>query len=63
MSTIHKDIGSLGRKEENGTEPWYIKLGEKAFAAGIIKVTFDRAGFKYHGRVKAFIEGARKAVD
>lgn len=36
-------------------------LGEKAVAAGIKKVCFDRAGFLYHGRVKAFADGARKA--
>jgi large subunit ribosomal protein L18 len=37
------------------------KIGEKALAAGIRKVAFDRAGYKYHGRVKALAEGARKA--
>jgi large subunit ribosomal protein L18 len=37
------------------------KLGEKALAAGITKVAFDRAGYKYHGRVKALADGARKA--
>ena len=37
------------------------KLAEKARAAGVKKVVFDRGGFKYHGRVKAFAEAARKA--
>jgi len=36
-------------------------LGEKALDAGINKVAFDRAGYKYHGRVKALADGARKA--
>ncbi len=37
-----------------------LKLAEKAKAAGIVKVVFDRNGYKYHGRVKAVAEGARK---
>jgi large subunit ribosomal protein L18 len=37
------------------------RLAEKAKAAGVKKVVFDRAGFKFHGRVKAFAEAARKA--
>lgn len=36
-------------------------VGEKALAAGIKKVVFDRGGYKYHGRVKALSEAAREA--
>jgi large subunit ribosomal protein L18 len=35
-------------------------LAEKARAAGVTKVVFDRGGYLYHGRVKAFAEGARE---
>jgi large subunit ribosomal protein L18 len=35
-------------------------LAEKAKAAGVEKVVFDRGGYLYHGRVKAFAEGARE---
>ena len=35
-------------------------LAEKAKEAGIAKVVFDRGGYQYHGRVKAFAEGARE---
>jgi large subunit ribosomal protein L18 len=36
-------------------------IAKKASAKGIKSVVFDRGGFKYHGRVKALAEGARKA--
>ena len=36
------------------------KLAEKAVAEGISNVIFDRGGYPYHGRVKAFAEGARE---
>ena len=35
-------------------------IAEKAMAAGVTKVTFDRSGFKYHGRVKALADAARE---
>ena len=34
-------------------------LAEKAKAAGITKVVFDRGGYLYHGRIAAFAQGAR----
>ena len=36
-------------------------LAERAKAAGVTKVAFDRSGFKYHGRVKALADAAREA--
>ncbi len=36
-------------------------LAERASAAGIQKVVFDRAGFRYHGRIKALADAARAA--
>ena len=37
------------------------RIAEKAKSAGIESVAFDRAGYKYHGRVKALAEAAREA--
>jgi large subunit ribosomal protein L18 len=35
-------------------------IAEKAKAAGVTKVAFDRSGYKYHGRVKALADAARE---
>ncbi len=37
------------------------RVAEKAIAAGVKEVAFDRGGFRYHGRVKALAEAAREA--
>jgi large subunit ribosomal protein L18 len=36
------------------------RIAEKAKAAGITKVAFDRSGYKYHGRIKALADAARE---
>lgn len=62
MSTIAKDVEmEKGTKKTEQSFQIGLKLGEKALAAGITTVAFDRAGYKYHGRVKAVADGARKA--
>jgi len=47
--------GKVGRAKGTGK-----LLAEKAKAAGIGKVVFDRAGYRYHGRVQAVADGARE---
>ncbi len=37
-----------------------ILVAERAKAAGVTRVSFDRSGFKYHGRVKALADAARE---
>lgn len=37
------------------------KIAQRALAAGVTEVAFDRSGFKYHGRVKALADAAREA--
>lgn len=37
------------------------RIAEKARAAGVEKVAFDRAGYQYHGRIKALADAAREA--
>ena len=52
-------------KDTDGTKRDLAKaagklIAEKAKAAGITKVVFDRGGYLYHGRIAAFAEGARE---
>jgi large subunit ribosomal protein L18 len=62
VSTITKGLSlESGLKKTEKSFQIGVKLGEVALAAGITKVAFDRAGYKYHGRIKALADGARKA--
>jgi large subunit ribosomal protein L18 len=53
------DHDMKGRKTEKSTAVGKL-VAEKAKAAGITKVVFDRAGYRYHGRIKAVADGARE---
>ena len=59
---VRKQMGAEG-KGGNVAAAGLIgkRIAEKAKAAGVEKVAFDRAGFAYHGRVKALAEAAREA--
>ncbi len=51
--------GAAGTKVEQASVVGKA-IAEKAIAAGISSVVFDRGGFLYHGRIKALAEGARE---
>jgi large subunit ribosomal protein L18 len=59
---VRKELGAAG-KGGNVAAAQIIgkRVAEKAKAAGVEKVAFDRAGFAYHGRVKALADAARAA--
>ena len=62
MSTLDSQVrgktDGMGKSEKAGIVG--TLLAEKALNKGIKQVIFDRGGYKYHGRVKALAEGARK---
>jgi len=59
---VRKELGGSG-KGGNAAAAQAIgkRIAEKAKAAGIESVAFDRSGFRYHGRVKALADAAREA--
>jgi len=58
-SSTAKDFSANGTKLEQSKAVGKL-LAEKAKAAGINQVVFDRNGYLYHGRVKSLAEGARE---
>ncbi len=63
MSTLGPDFKATGKSGANveGASVFGKLVGEKALAAGITEIVFDRGGNLYHGRVKALADGAREA--
>ena len=62
-STLQKDVatGLKGTGNIEAAKAVGRTIAERAKAAGITRVAFDRAGFQYHGRVQALADAAREA--
>ena len=58
-SSIEKDFGAYGGNKAAAAQVGKT-LAERAKAAGIEEVVFDRGGYLYHGRVKELADGARE---
>jgi large subunit ribosomal protein L18 len=58
-SSLSKDFNAAGNKSEQSVAVGKL-VAEKALAAGIKDVVFDRNGYLYHGRVKSLADGARE---
>jgi len=60
-STVEKELkGSKSTKSEEAAVVGRL-VAERAKAAGVERVVFDRAGFRYHGRIKSLADAAREA--
>lgn len=64
LSTLSPDLRGKeteeGRRKVEEARAVGKLLGTRAVEQGVKKVVFDRGGFRYHGRVRAFAEGARE---
>jgi large subunit ribosomal protein L18 len=58
-SSLSKEFNGTGTKIEQSKVVGKL-VAEKAVAAGINQVVFDRNGYLYHGRIKSLAEGARE---
>ena len=59
-STLEKDVRDVTGATKDAATSVGKRLAERAKAAGVLAVVFDRGGFIFHGRVKALADGARE---
>ena len=59
--TVQADLRGSGTANKQAATAVGRLVGERAKAAGVTKVVFDRGGFLYHGRVAALADAAREA--
>ncbi len=59
LATNSKDLKGKIKNTKDGAQALGEALAKKAIASKIEKVIFDRAGYLYHGKIKAFADGAR----
>lgn len=60
LSSLAGEIDRKGKKKTEVCRIVGAALAKKAVEKGITRVVFDRGGYIYHGRVKAFADGARE---
>lgn len=61
-STVDTELRAemTGKKKAEQAKVVGQAVAKRALAKGLTKVTFDRGGYRYHGRVKALADGARE---
>lgn len=59
-STLDKELRGAATSNVEAAKKVGLLVAERAKAAGVTQVAFDRSGFKYHGRVKALADAARE---
>ena len=60
-SSVEKDLKPTAGGNMDAAKKVGQLLGERAKAAGVTQVVFDRGGFRYHGRVASLADAAREA--
>lgn len=59
-STLDKELREAATGNVDAAKKVGQLVAERAKAAGVTQVAFDRSGFKYHGRIKALADAARE---
>ena len=60
-STVEKDLRGTSGGNIEAAQRVGRAIAERAIAAGVEQVVFDRGGFRFHGRIKALTDAAREA--
>jgi large subunit ribosomal protein L18 len=60
-SSLEKELKAASQKKTDEAKVVGRLIAERARSAGIEQVVFDRAGFRYHGRIKSLADAAREA--
>ena len=60
-SSLEKELKSAGQKKTDEAKTVGRLVAERAKSAGVERVVFDRAGFRYHGRIRSLADAAREA--
>ena len=60
-SSLEKKLKTAGQKKSDEAKVVGRLIAERARSAGVERVVFDRAGYRYHGRIKSLADAAREA--